>query len=124
MRGNRKSQRGVSLSGLLTAAVIIGIVAMLGMKLAPDVIEYFQIMQAIKGITQDPGVRDATVADIRKAYDARRIVERIENVKPADLDISKDGKDVVVSFAYTKRIPLFTKVSLLIDFDGSASSAK
>ena len=32
------------------------------------------------------------------------------------------GNEVVIAFAYEKRIPLFYNVSLLIDFEGSASS--
>jgi hypothetical protein len=124
MNGIRKSQRGVTLSGLLMAAVVIGIVVMLAAKVAPDVIEYFQIMQSIKEITADPAMKTATVADIRKAYEHRAIVERIENVKPADLDISKDGNDIVLSFSYERKIPLLTNISLLIDFEGSSSSAK
>lgn len=124
MSGSRKTQRGVSLSGLLTACVVIGIVAMLGMKVAPDLIEYYQITQAIKGISKDSALKGATVADIRKAYTRRAVVERIENVKPEDLDVTKEGNDIVISFAYTRRIPLFANVSLLIDFQGTTSSSK
>ncbi len=124
MRGSRKSQRGVSLSGLLTAAVVIGVVAMLGLKVAPEVIEYFQIMKAIRGVAQDSAMKGATVAEIRSDYERRTVVDNIEAVKPEDLDVSKDGNDIVLSFAYSKRIPLFTNVSLLIDFKGSSSSAK
>jgi hypothetical protein len=42
-------------------------------------------------------------------------------VTGADLEISKDGGDTVISFAYTKKIPLFANVSLLIDFAASSS---
>jgi Domain of unknown function (DUF4845) len=116
MNGNRKSQRGVTLSGLLTAGVAA--------KLAPDLTEYFQIMQSIKEVAHDPAMKTASVADIRHAYGQRAIVERIQNVQPDDLDITKDGNDIVLSFAYERKIPLFTNVSLLIDFQGSSSSAK
>ena len=122
MSGNNQS--GVSLSGLLVGCFIIGIVAMLGLKLAPSVIEYFQIMQVIKGTAKDSSLRGATVADVRKAFQNRASIERIQDVQPADIDVTKDGNDLVLSFAYSKRIPLFANVNLLIDFEGTSSSSK
>ncbi len=65
--------------------------------------------------------RTGSVVDIRKAFDRRADIDGITVVTGADLDISKDGGDIVISFAYTKKIPLFANVSLLIDF--AASSA-
>jgi hypothetical protein len=41
-------------------------------------------------------------------------------VKPQDLEITKEGNEIVVSFAYEKRIPLFYNISVLIDFAGSS----
>ena len=122
MSGNNQS--GVSLSGLLVGCFIVGIVAMLGLKLAPSVIEYFQIMQVIKGTAKDSSLRGATVADVRKAFQNRASIERIQDVQPADIDVTKDGNDLVLSFAYSKRIPLFANVNLLIDFEGTSSSSK
>ena len=54
----RKKQAGVSLSGLLVAAVIIATVSMLGMKVIPSVIEYFQIVGAVKAVANDPTAKD------------------------------------------------------------------
>lgn len=122
MGGNRNSQRGVSLSGLLMASVVVAIVAMLGAKLAPEVIEYYQIQQSVKGVAQDPVMREASVQDIRKAFRARATVERIEAITPEDLDISKDVNGLVISFAYSRRVPLFANVSLMIDFQGTSAS--
>ena len=39
----------------------------------------------------------------------------------AELEIGKDGGEVVISFAYAKKIPLFANVSLLIDFAASTA---
>lgn len=116
-----RHQRGVSLSGLLVACVIIAMVAVLGMKVVPDVIEYYKTVQAIKAVSQDAAARGGTVGEIRKAYGRFATIDNIDSVKPEDLDITKEGNDIVLSFAYTKRIPLFGNVSLLIDFEGSTA---
>jgi hypothetical protein len=116
-----KYQRGITLTGLLMASVLIGMVSLLGIKVAPEVIEYYKIQKAIKSMSLDDGLKGATVGDVRKAFARRAEVDQIDAISEADLDISKDGNRLVVSFSYAKRIPLFANVSLLIDFEGSTA---
>ena len=62
-----------------------------------------------------------TVAEIRSDFDKYANIDAFEDVKATDLDISKEGSDVVVAFAYEKRVHLFYNISLLIEFAGSSS---
>ena len=113
-------QRGVTLSGLLVGVVIVIAVALLGMKVAPSVMEYYKIVSAIKSVAQDSGVKDATVSDIRSAFVRRQEVGYFTKVGPADLEITKEGGEVVIAFAYQDKIPLFANVSLVIDYEASS----
>jgi len=114
-----KSQRGIAISGLLVWGVIIAMVALLGIKVAPEVIDYYKIK---KGVTATAAnANGKTVAEIRTIYGKYAEVDHTQTVSPADLDISKEGGEVVIAFAYEKRIPLFANVSLLIEFQGSSS---
>ncbi|MDO8959970.1 MAG: DUF4845 domain-containing protein [Rhodocyclaceae bacterium] len=115
----RKKQAGVSLSGLLVAAVIIATVSMLGMKVIPAVIEYFQIVGAVKAVANDPTAKNS-VADARKAFERRATVDDIASITAQDLEITKEGGELVVAFAYEKRVPIVNNVSLLIYFEGSS----
>lgn len=116
----KKFQRGISLSGLLVWGVILILVATTGMKVLPSVIEYQKIQKDSKAAVAQAG-QGATVADVKNAFNRYAEIDQIDF--PADqLDISKEGGQVVVSFAYEKRIPLFWNVSLLIDYKGSTSA--
>lgn len=115
----RQKQLGVSLSGLLITSVVLAVLALLGMKVFPPVVEYFQIIKTIKTVANDPSAKNS-VADIRRSFERRADVDDISSIGPQDIEIGKDGTDVVISFSYEKRIPLFTNVSLLIDFQGSS----
>lgn len=115
----KRKQLGVSLSGLLITSVLLAVVALFGMKLFTPVVEYLQIIKTIKAISNDPSAK-GSVADVRKSFDRRSSVDDITSIGPQDLEVTKDGNDVVISFAYEKRIPLFTNVSLVIDFQGSS----
>jgi hypothetical protein len=115
-----KRQRGMGFAGVL--AVLVGIIflAIIGMKMVPAYLEYFAIKQAVAAITQGGQLRNATVADVRKAFELRQAIDDFTAVGPKDLEITKDGNEVVISFAYEKRIPLFYNISILIDFAGSS----
>jgi len=115
----RSTQSGVSLGGLLMVLFVVVIVGIFGLKLIPAYIEYAKCKAAIDAIAQDRS-KTGTVAEIRKAFDARATIDDISAVKPADLEITKDGNDVVISFAYRKEIPLAGNAGLYIDFAASS----
>ncbi len=110
----RNKQTGVSLSGLIIVFVILIFVALLGMKVGPAVGEFFTAKKHIKAIAQEK--RNASVAEIRKSWDQRTMIDEIKTISASDLEITKDGGDVVISFAYKKEVPLFANIGLYIDF--------
>ena len=114
-----RHQRGVTLSGLLIWGMIIAAVALLGIRVAPEVIDYYKIKKIVASTAANSSGK--TVPEIRNIYDRYANVDHIQTISAADLDISKDGNLVVISFEYEKRIPLFLNVSLLIEFQGSSS---
>lgn len=113
------NQRGLTLSGLLVWGIIIAMVAVVGMKVVPDVIDYYKIKKIVASTAANASGK--TVPEIRAVFGKYAEVDHIQTITPADLDISKEGNEVVIAFAYEKRIPLFFNVSLLIDFEGSSS---
>ena len=114
-----KSQRGVTLMGMIVACIVIVILAIGGLKIAPAYIEYFKVKKAVKAIAQaNPA---ATVGDVRYAFQLRAAVDDIDVIGPKDLEVTKEGNEVVVSFAYPKRIPLFGNVNVVIDFAGASN---
>lgn len=115
----KRKQSGVSLSGLLIASVILAMVALLGMKVMPEVLEYFQIVKAVKAVANDPSAQ-GSMAQVKDAYDRRATIDNLTSITAQDLEVSKEGGDLVISFAYEKRIHLFGIVSLLLDFEGSS----
>ncbi|OHC63471.1 MAG: DUF4845 domain-containing protein [Rhodocyclales bacterium GWA2_65_20] len=116
-----KKQRGVTLVSLVFFAALIILVALLGIKVAPEVIEYYAVIKDTKATAVDPASKDATVAQIRQNFDKRKLIDNITVVDGNDLDISKDGNDIVIAFAYTRKIPLYGPVSLVIDFEGTTA---
>ena len=116
----KKRQMGVSLSGLLFWCVIVAMVAVLLIKVAPSAIEYYKIRKDIVAVAH--GAKpDMTVADLRRSFMRHADIDMITDVKPEDLDIGKEGNQIVISVAYEKRISLFGPVSLVIDYRASSA---
>lgn len=116
----RNKQRGISFLAVFLIGVVLALIAVGAMKIAPAYADFMTAKKDMLAVAAGEG-RTGSVSDIRKAFDRFADIDSITVVTGADLDISKDGGDVVISFAYTKKIPLFANVSLLIDF--AASSA-
>ena len=114
-----KNQRGVAISGLLMWGIVIALVAVLGMKVGPEYLDYYKILNCVRSISS--GASGQTVPEIRAAYDKYADVNYIKTLTGKDLDISKDQGGVVIAFSYERRIPLFYNISLVIDFEGSSS---
>ena len=115
-----KSQRGVTLMGMLAVSIVIVLVAIGGLKIAPAYIEYFKVKKAIVVIAQTNA--GGTVADVRRSFDLRAAVDDIDVIAGRDLDVTKEGNELVVSFAYPKRIPLFGNINVVIDFAASSNN--
>jgi hypothetical protein len=114
-----KHQRGVALTGLIFWGIVFILVAVLGMKVAPTAIEYYKILKDSKAVAAQARP-DATVADIRKAFEKYAEVDHLD-FQANQLEVSKENGRVVIEFAYEKRIPLFGNVSLLIDYQGTTA---
>lgn len=115
-----RRQRGIGLLGMILGGGLLFFVAVLGMKVLPDVLGYFTVVKNVKATAHDPGLSGSSVSQIRTGYLKRSQVEGGGPISPEELEITKDGSEIVISFAYSKKISLFGNVSLVIDFEGSS----
>ena len=111
-----RRQRGVTLFGLMFWAILIGITALVVMRVLPTVNEYYTIQRAVDKIAKEGG---GTVPEIRAAFEKQKQIEySITSISGKDLQITKENEQVVVSFAYDKEIELMAPVYLLIKYEG------
>ena len=115
---NKTRMQGVSILGLVFVLIVLIFAALLGFKLIPPILEYRAMKGAIVAIARER--QNASVADIRRAFESRQAIDDFQAVKPADLDISKQGNQVVIAFAYRKEVHLFGNVGLYLDFSANS----
>lgn len=113
----RRQQRGLSIIGLIfIGLIVVGLLA-LGFRTVPAVIEYIAIERAVQKIKNEA----TTVPEIRAAFDRHATIDDITSINSKDLDITKEGDQIVISYAYQKKIPVIDNVSLVIDFAGKTA---
>ncbi len=112
----RRGQRGITMLGILIWAILVGMLALVAMRVLPTINEFFTIQKAVNEVATEGG---STVAEIRAAFDKRKDIEySIQSISSKDLDITKENDIVVVRFAYNKEIELMSPVFLLIKYEG------
>jgi len=113
----RNLQSGLTFLSLLVVLTLIVLAALVGIKVAPSVIEHHGINSALQHSLDD----GKSVVQIRDIFDRTAETGYIDSISSKDLIIDKgtDGR-FTASYDYTKKIVLFGPVSLLIEFTGSA----
>jgi hypothetical protein len=111
----RARQSGLSLVGVLFIGLIVVVLLLLGAKLVPAIVEYIAIERAVQKIKNE----GTTVGEIRAAFERHATIDDIKSITARDLDITKEGDRIVISYAYQYNIQLLDNVRLVIDFSGT-----
>ena len=108
-------QQGVSLTGLILVLMVLGLFALLAIKIVPSFIEY----RAVRDGMVRAKAAGGSPAEMRQSFDKFAEINNVEAMRGRDLVISSDGAAPEISFAYEKRIPLTERATLVIDYDGT-----
>ena len=117
-----RKQEGLTLTGTVAWAVVAIFAALLAFRIGPAYIEYFAIQKNLKSIASDPEAASGKRGPIEKSFALRSAIDDMHSIGPADLQIEKDGDQVIISGKYSTCLPLFANVSVCIEF--TPSSAK
>ena len=108
-------QGGMSLIGLILGLIVVGLIAVLAIKVIPAWLEYRTIKDGIVRVKEGGG----SVVEMQKAFDRFADINNVTSLRGSDLIISKEGGEPEISFAYQKRIGLTEQASIVFEFDGT-----
>jgi hypothetical protein len=115
-------QRGVTFVGMVLIAGLIVFAAIVGLRLIPAYIEYATVVNHLREIARSPDARGGSPKDIQNMFRKRAQIDAIEAVKPEDIEIEKEGDQVILRAAYSTRIKLFGNLNACIDFVASSGN--
>jgi len=114
-----RRQRGVSILGILLICIAIVLVAVLALKVTPAYMEYGTVKKSLMS-AKESGAK--TVVEVQKAFQRNADINGITVISGKDIEVTKEGNEIVASFAYPKKIPLFANVSILIEFAAASNN--
>lgn len=111
---SRSRQRGLSFIGVIFIGLICIAVFAIGGQSLPIFLEY----QAINKAANKAAREETTVAGVRGNFDRAGAIDNISSVQGKDLEVTKRGDKTVVSFKYSREIPLAGPAFLVYRFEG------
>jgi hypothetical protein len=108
-------QQGLSLIGFLFWGALVAFFLLIAIRMAPAYAEYFEVKKTMeKSIAEYNG---NNAYEVRRNYDLKASAGYAEDIKGKDIEFSRENGQLVMSVAWTRKLPLFGNVSLLLDFD-------
>ena len=115
----KSRQAGMSIITLIFILAVLGAVGAVALQAFPSVIEYQAALRAI-----NKAKNEATVGAVRAAFDRSADIENITSIKGSDLEVTKDGDQVRVSFAYQREFHMFGPAWLTLKYSGQSKPGR
>ena len=110
---SRSKQRGITFFGLIFVGGVLAVTGVILAQIFPTYVEYQAIQKAVNK-SKDGG----SVAEIRATFDRSAAIDNFTSISGKDLDVTKEGDQVVVSFAYQREIHLTGPAWLTMKYSG------
>jgi hypothetical protein len=121
MKAWANKQQGMGFSGLIMIIAAVLFVVILGMKIVPSYLHNMQIERIFRVIVSDPEMQSATIKDIHASYSKRATMDYINDLASDDIEVTKDNGHITLSASYTVKIAVAGNISLLLEFNPSAT---
>lgn len=111
----KQRQRGITFLGLITVGVVVAFVGIIGAQVFPTYTEYLTIQKAV-----NKAAAGTTVTEVRAIFDRAASVDYISSISGKDLEVTKSGDKVVVSFDYQREFQLGGPAFLVMKYKGTS----
>lgn len=109
----KSKQRGISFIGLVFAGSVLAMAGVIAAQIFPTYVEYLAVHKAVQKATEGQ-----SVAEVRMLFDKAAAIDNINSIGGKDIEITKEGDKVVVSFAYQREIHLTGPAYLTLKYSG------
>ena len=99
--------------GLLFVGGVLAVVGVVAAQVFPTFVEYQAVTKAANKASGG-----SSVAEVRSIFDKAADVDNISSIKGRDLEVTKDGDKIVVTFAYQREIHLAGSAFLTLKYAG------
>lgn len=109
----KSRQRGVSFLGILVVGGLLAVTGVITAQIVPTAIEYQSVLKAVNKAREGN-----SVVEVRTIFDKAAAIDNINAISGKDLEVTKEGDKIVVSFAYQREIHLVGPGYLTLKYAG------
>ena len=114
---SKNRQRGMSMWALLGVLIVIGFVALMGVRLLPVYMDYWSVASVAESIREDTGPDD-TMPEIWEKVRTRFSLNNLRELEPREtMKIRRRERSIEVHVNYEVRRPVFGNVDVVVKFD-------
>lgn len=117
-------QRGMSITNLLSWSIVIIFAAIFLMKVVPAYVENRTIQSILEKVAHDPDMQGEPLEILRNSFDKGLTMNSVSSVNSNMLEATLVPGGVVLRMKYNVKIPLFSNISLLMEFDNKSTPPK
>ena len=112
----KQRQQGMTLIGILLIAILVGFVALIGLRLIPIYLESFKVSSAISSLSREPGIGTKSPLEIKKLFGRRLDIDDVESVGSEDLVVERGPGVLYISIEYQIQRPVMGNLDVLATF--------
>jgi hypothetical protein len=116
----RRRQHGLTIVGFIIVAALVMMAVMVGFRMVPAYIEAFTV-QKVMANTLQTSKEGFTLYQFRRDFDLKASADYIDSVRGTDIEVIKDGNQLVATASWTRVLHLVGNVSLLLEFEAKAT---
>jgi hypothetical protein len=109
----KSKQRGLSFVGLIIVAALLAMGGVVAAQVFPTALEFMSVQRAV-----EKAKSGQSVAEARSIFDKAASIDDIKSISGKDIEVTKEGDKVVVSFSYEREIHLAGPAFLTLKYAG------
>jgi hypothetical protein len=117
---SRRHQRGLTITGFVLVAILAVAAVMVGFRMVPAYIEWYTV-QKVMANTLATSKDGFTMYQFRRDFDLKAAADYIDSVRGSDIEVTKEGNQLVATANWSKILHLVGNVSLLLEFEATAT---
>lgn len=111
-----RNEQGMTLISWIIMLVIIGLVALIALRLVPVYMNSFTVGSIVDGLGTDASLNSRNRGEIRRAFDKRLTINDVENVSSSMLQFEEVAGGVRLVVEYDHRVDLMGNLDAVATF--------
>lgn len=114
---NFARQDGISLGGVLLVLALIGLAALVAIRLVPVYLESFTVKESVISVVDEAKREPLTPVQMRDLIVKRFRINNVKVVKKDDIIIKREGFFYKITVDYEVRTPFIQNIDFVVKFE-------